>query len=274
MIQEINLSDIVVNRTTPVPQHVIEAMAKDIEANGLERPLIIDRWGGLIDGLTRLRALEHLGRRKVGVEVANTLQEAVSLLKALRFDPKNLSVRRRRDFGESLDNLIRDHVKTKLRDRRKPRLERPPATRELVSEALGYSWNQIRRVFRWLEQDPADPHRQQVLEDLETGRVTVNQISEDLVRMKLSTFPPAVRPIPMGKRRTPGSGDITLGSEQRHLLAELNRQLSGAVKGAAKLAIPINIPTDELQQYIDELARYRAALTAFIKNLRKEATTK
>ncbi len=273
MIQEINLSDIEVNRTTPVPQHVIEAMAKDIEANGLKQPLIIDHWGMLIDGLTRLRALEHLGRRKVSVEVANTLQEAVNLLKALRFDPKNLSVRRRRDFGESLDNLIRDHVKTKLRGRRKPKLERPPATRELVGEVLGYPWNQIRRVFRWLEQDPTDPYRQQLIEDLDAGRVTVNQISEDLVQMKLPAFPLVVRPIPMGKLRVAG-GDIITVKDQRHLLKELNRQLSAAVKGAAKLALPINIPVEELNGYITQLAQSRAALSVFIKSLRNEATTK
>jgi len=273
MIQEINLSDIEVNRTTPVPQHVIEAMAKDIEANGLQRPLIIDRWGMLIDGLTRLRALEHLGRRKVSVEVVSTLEEAIKVLKTLKFDPRLLSVRRRRDFGESLDELIRAHVTLNLRRRQKPGVERPPQTRELVAEALGYQWFRIRRVFRWLEEDPTDPHRQEIAAAMESGHISANQLYMQLAAAKVPyvpTNPP--RALTRGKLRVYG-GDIILPRDQRHLLEELVRQLSGAMKGAAKLAYPINIPTEEVEQYIHELARHRATLTTFIKTLRKEATT-
>jgi len=273
MIQEINLSDIEVNRTTLVPQHVIEAMAKDIEANGLQRPLIIDRWGMLIDGLTRLRALEHLGRRKVSVEVVSTLEEAIKVLKTLKFDPRLLSVRRRRDFGESLDELLRAHVRLNLQRRQKPGVEKPPQTRELVAEALGYQWFRIRRVFRWLEEDPTDPVRQEMIDAVESGHISANQLYVQLAAAKvpsLPTTPP--RALTRGKLRISG-GDIILPRDQRHLLEELVRQLSGAMKGAAKLAYPINIPTEEVEQYIHELARHRAALTTFIKTPRKEATT-
>jgi hypothetical protein len=273
MIQEINLSDIEVNRTTPVPEHVVVAMAKDIEASGLEQPLIIDRWGTLIDGLTRLRALERLGRRKVSVEVASSLEEAIKLLKALRFDPKQLSARRRRDFSESLDELLREHIKLNLRGRQKPGVEKPPQTRELVAEALGYQWFRIRRVFRWLEEDPTDPHRQEMADAIEAGHISANQLYVQLAKANVPhvpTTPP--RAFTRGKLRISG-GDIILPRDQRHLLEELVRQLSGAMKGAAKLAYPINIPTEEVEQYIDELARHRATLTTFIKHLRKEATS-
>jgi hypothetical protein len=249
-------------------------MAKDIEANGLERPLIVDRWGMLIDGLTRLRALEHLGRRKVSVEVANSLEEAIKLLKVLKFDPRKLSLRRRRDFGESLDELIRAHITLNLRRRKNSGLGKPPQTRELVGEVLGYSWFRIRRVFRWLEEVPTDPHRIEILDALEKGLVSTNQLYMQLSGTRAPHMPEhPPRDLARGKLRVSG-GDIILPRDQRHLLEELVRQLSGAMKGAAKLAYPINIPTEEVEQYVDQLARHRAALTTFIKTLRKEATPK
>lgn len=273
MIREINLSDIEVNRTTPVPQHVIEAMAKDIQANGLEMPLIIDRWGMLIDGLTRLRALEHLGCHKVKVDMASTLYEAIDLLKAVGFDPQTLSVRRRRDFAESLDELIREHVTLNLRRRRKPGTVKPQQTRELVAEALGYQWFRIRRVFRWLEEDPTDPHRQEIIKALDSRRISANQLYVQLAAAKVPYVPTTLpQAFTRGRLRISG-GDIILPRDQRHLLEELVRQLSGAMKGASKLAFPLNIPTEETEQFIDQLARHRAALTTFIKALRKEATT-
>ena len=270
MIQEINLSDITVDRTTPVPAHVVEDMARDIEANGLQQPLIVDRWGLLIDGLTRLRALEQLGVRKVSVDVANNLEEALALLKALQFDLRALSVRRRRDFAESLDGLLREHIKMNL-SRRKGQTNKPAQTRDLVAEVLGYPWFRIRRVFRWLEEDPTDPRRQELVDALEAGHITPNQLYVQLSQARVPTLARVQATVPRGKLRS-AHGDIILAADQRHLLKELARQLSGAMKGAAKLALPLNIPPDEAKQYIDELARHRATLTSFIKTLRKQVT--
>jgi hypothetical protein len=269
VIQEINLSDIEVNRTTPVPQHVVDTMAKDIAAHGLKMPLIIDRWGMLIDGLTRLRALEQLGFDKVDVEVANTLEEALVLLKALRFDPKKLPVRRRRDFNESLDELIRERITLNLRTRPKPKGEKSLQIRDQVGEVLGYSWFRIRRIFRWLEENPTDPVRRELMEALEGGTISANYLYAQLSGTKVFTVPASTRP---RKPRVFG-GDIILARDQRHLLEELVRQLSGAMKGASKLAFPLNVPAEEVEQFINELARHRAALSVFVKTLRKEATT-
>jgi Predicted transcriptional regulators len=270
MIQEINLSDIEVNRTTVVTPQAIKAMAKDIEANGLQRPLIVDRWGLLIDGLTRLRALEQLGVRKVNAEVANDLHEALAALQELQFDPRLLPIRRRRDFAESLDQLISEHIRGNLRGRRLEFAVKPPQTRELVGAVLGYSWFRIRRVFRWLEEVPTDPYRRELLEQLEAGVLSPNHLYVKLAEAKAPVAQVKPRAIPMGKLRVAG-GDIITAKDQRHLLKELNRQLSAAVKGAAKLALPINIPTDELDGYITQLAQSRAALSVFIKSLRNEA---
>jgi hypothetical protein len=273
MIQEIDLSDITVDRTTPVPAHVVESMAKDIEANGLKQPLIIDRWGTLIDGLTRLRALEHLGYRKIPVEVANSLEEALALLKALQFDPRTLSVRRRRDFAESLDGLLREHTKMNLRGRNsKPKSVKTPQTRDLVGEVLGYPWFRIRRIFRWLEEDLTDPYRLELIDALESGHITPNRLYTELSHAGVQVLPRITPAVPRNIRLRAAKGDIILAGDQRHLLKELSRQLSGAVKGAAKLSFPLNIPSEETEQFIDELARHRAALTVFIKALRKEVT--
>lgn len=271
MIQEINLADIEVNRTTPVTPEDVAAMAESIKVDGLQRPLIVDQWGLLIDGLIRLRALEVLGVHKVEVEVARDIDEAVMLLKTLQFNPHKLHVRRRRDFGESLDQLLADRKRENLAIRSKGILK-GAQTRELVSGVLGYPWHRIKRVYRWLEQDPHDQSRLDIIKALDVGRITPHQVYKQLSQLGAPSIEQmaVAGPIPMGRRRRLAGGDITVAKEQRHLLQELNRQLSGAVKGAAKLAIPINIPVDELGQYVTELTKNRAALSSFIRSLQRE----
>jgi len=266
MIQEINIADIRVERTTPVVPEDVAAMAKDIKVNGLQNLMIIDRWGLLIDGLVRLRALESLGVRKVNVDIANNIEEAAELLRKLQFDPRSLTLRRRRDFAESLDPLLRQHISANLRRRKKDKVP-VESTRDIVGSVLGYPWHRIRRIFRYLEDKPQDPQRRELLFRFEDGDISINQLYRLIGSMRVVVVPPQINIA----RSKVVSGDITFPREQRHLLQELNRQLSGAVKGAAKLGLPINIPAEEFDQLLDQLIRNRTAISQFINALRKEA---
>lgn len=266
MAQEVNITDIRVERTTPVDPGDVAATAADIKANGQQVPLIIDRWGLLIDGLIRLRALQLLGAQKVKVDVARTLQEGLDLINSRSLKMRELSMRRRRDFGENLTPLIDQQIAHNFRMRYTEGRLVKNQTRELVATALGYPWHRIRRVYRWLEEDPQDQHRRELLQALEDGHTSVNQIYMQIGRMKIG---PLARPKVSPAKNGPFTGgDITAMRDQLHLLEELNRQLSAAMKGAAKLGAPLIVPSEKLNTLLAELVGHRTELNAFIKALR------
>lgn len=272
MRQTIRVGDIWAERTTPVDPDVVDALAEDIKINGLRQPLIVDHQHELIDGLLRFRALQQLGEKTVEVEVARTLAEAVEALKELHFDPQQLSLRRRRDFNESLNTLISEHVSANLRRRNMSEKPMSPeeGTRVLVSTVLGYPWFRIRRVFRWIESEPNDPHRQEILRALELGLTSVNKVYP-LIRGFGAPKRSNPRPSPSQHRIV---GDITGYRDQLHLMEELNRQLSGAIKGANTFGFPVAIPPEEFQPLLNQLAKHRAELSRFIGYLRKEIKDK
>lgn len=267
MSQTIKVDLIWDERTTPIDLTEVEVLAKDIAANGLRRPLIIDDQAQLIDGLKRLRALRLLGVKTVDVEMASTLPGAIKFLRELKFDPNKLTLRRRRDFGESLDTLIGRYIKSNMARRRADgKIPYGEGTRELVATALGYPWHRIRRIYRWLEQEPTDLVRQDLLQGFEGGTIGITYLYKLIVGEEARK---KGRPVPPKVRKSLLMGDISTPREQTHLMTELNRQISGALKGAERLALPITVPPEEFEPMLNELLKHRAAITSFINAIRK-----
>lgn len=271
---EVLISDIKVNRTTPVDPDDVAALAK-ILADRPMSPLIIDWHGNLLDGLLRLRALETLGVTKADVYVAETLEQALDLLKG--FNIKTVGPRRTYDLVESLDRLLKERATRVhgLANKRRHFHDAHPAgpipTRQLVAKTLGASWDRLRRVYRWSLEDPNDPLRAKTIAQVDAGTLSFLKVFYQLSQRTEKNV--LKRQDPLLGRAKPGGvevGDITRPPEQLHLLVELDRQLSGSTKAAQRLGFPLQIDRAQALELLGSIMEHRRRLTVFIKTLRKE----
>lgn len=161
----------------------LDELCQSIEAIGLLQPVVVTPGGELVAGQRRLAAFKRLGRADIPVTVAETLTDAVGLLKAER--DENVC---RKPFtpGEAVEMglMLEKLLKPKARERqqsgksedgtgggRGKKAEKPGAnlaqgkgresgkTRTQVADAVGMKRSNFEKAKRVVERAKADPDR-------------------------------------------------------------------------------------------------------------------
>lgn len=245
----VEASEIKINRR---PSLDIKGLTKDIKANGLRVPVLVDQDFVLIDGLRRLEALKALGW-KVPVTVAETYEEAISNLDQAHTEPLT-DARRIWQINQDLGSLLeeRTHRLRAASQRGIPRSSRFKGrannvrSREMFEVALKNVYvTKVCQVYRAAE--AGHELAKQLLPLLEDGTYTPNMALNRL-----------------GQYDSRKGGNVTVAREQRALLVGAIRSLSGVTKGLEKMGFPVKIPKEEYENLVKQIKEHRTELSRML----------
>ena len=264
MTELVSIDQIKVDRTL-APDDDVTELAKDIRANGLVVPVLIDRTYRLIDGLRRLEATKSLGDVQIEAVVTSMYPTACANLKQAREHgafARPFSTRRIFEMYEAMIPLM-NYTRSQLGHgtRRGKRLKSPPGGRRMFTEVMGLSSTSylqaLVQLYRYCSSDDEAMREKATTATrrLEAGELTVYGAQK------------------IAERKEKFNGRVLARDAQLDLLNRALATLRGLLRGLEEMGpISSDFSKEEVQVLAVELAKQRTKLASFVRTFNKEFT--
>jgi hypothetical protein len=236
----------------------LATLMQDLKDGGPRVPILVTEDLVLIDGLRRIKAHGLLGATSIWAVIAETYDEAIANLKLAHEGREMVGPVRGWEIFSALEplriartSMLRSRY-TRVPLKMRGTVPKEPKSKDLITDALN-DYNILKYALINRTAEAGDAFAQELLKLMNTGEIV---ISTAISRLE--------------DERWRNTGDIKSRTDQRALFESASRGLVGIVTAVEKLALPIKIPQNELNEYMRQIRGARGKLTSFINLVQKE----